>query len=245
MRKILPCLGLLLLTGVTAQALSLSDVENRVRLNVRDTATDTSLQRYSDTIIDRIINDGQRDVVNQTWCLDKTTADNLVVGTTFYQLPTDLIAIKFVYYRDTSSNTLELQEKNERSFRQSNPDWQKQTGKPVNYFVRTSTHSNTTYEYAVYPIPSTSSQLGTITIDYYSQSTDMSNDSDIPFDSLSAMVPYHDALVNYATARIKIIEGKMDEANIYIQMYNSDLQNINSKFGARPNWNPSFSGATK
>lgn len=242
MKRKISFLWLLLLAGA-ANALTLSEIETRIRLNIRDTGT--TLQRYSDSTIDNLINDGGRDVVNQTWCLDKTTTLSLTVGTTFFSLPSDLNAIKFVYFRDTSSNTYELQEKNERSFRQSNPDWQKQTGKPVNYFTRTSTSAGTTFELALYPIPSTSTQLGTVTIDYYSQWTDLSSDSDIPFDSQVPLYPFHQVLIDYATARIKIMEGRTDEAALYGTLYTNGISLLNSKYGQKPNWNPSFMGVTK
>lgn len=243
-RWVISFAGSLLLMAGAVSALTLDDIESRIRINVRDTATDTSLQRYSDATLDGLINDGQRDVVNQTWCLDEIYSFSLVSGTSYYALPTDLIAIKFVQYVDISTNTTFLVEKNERSFIQGHPDWGKQYGKPVEYFVRGKPGS-TTYEMGMYPYPNAAAYLGTVTVDYYKQATDMTGGSDVPFDSLSAMVPYHDSLIYYATTRIKIIEGRIDEATMYGQLYNNMVQTINTKFGAKPNWTPSFSGAIK
>jgi len=224
--------------------LNLGEIETKVRQQVRDTGTGTSLQRYSDTVLDGFINEGMRDVVNQTGCLDQIYNITLVANTTFYALPSDFIAIQFARFKDVSNNTYNLEEKNERSFRQSNPDWQRQTGKPVNYFTRTSTSAETN-ELALYPIPSTATHLGTIIVDYVSQTSDMVSDSDEPFDGLDSMNPYHNVLVDYATARIKLIEGRTDEGNAYGQLYISGITTIAAKFGQKPNWSPSFSGATK
>ena len=244
-RTSIPLVGLFLLMAGTAHGLTLSDIETQIRRNLRDTSTDTSLQRYSDAVIDSLINEAQRDVVNQTWCLDASTGVVLTVNTTFYYLPTDLIAVKSARFTDSSNNTYVLEEKNERSFRQNNPDWQKQTGKPVNYFVRDATDTATAYQVAYYPIPGAVSSTGTVNIEYYSQATDLDDDTDVPFDGKRFMYPYHEVLVFYPTYRLKMTEGQTNDATLYFQVYKTGIDAIMSKLNSKPNWSPSFGVAPK
>jgi len=249
MKKHCHLIGGLILVGLfsgTAQALSLSDLISKTRVQIRDTSTDTTLQRYSDSYITNLINEGQRDAVNQSWCLDATTNYVLIANQKFYQLPSNLIAIKFARFIDnTSTSTYILEEKNERSFRQNNPDWEKQTGKPVQYFTRSSTFTNTTLELAVYPIPHATSDLGNMIVDYVVTADDLSSASDIPFNGQNYLLPYNDLLSDYVTAQIKVVEGRTDEATLYRNLYAAGLAVLNSKWNSKPNWTPSFGGAVK
>jgi hypothetical protein len=243
-RIFIPLSGLLLFVGV-AHGMTLAEIETQIRRNVRDTSTTVSLQRYSDTSIDNLINEGQRVIVNQTWCLDSATGYVLTSGTSQYVLPDDFLAVKYARFKDQSNNTFILEEKNERSFIITNPTWEKQGGKPVQYFVRSSTSTGTPDEISYYPIPNTTSSTGTVTIDYYKQATDMTTGTDVPFDGLKSMIPYHYSLVDYVTMRILLLEGNSNEATLYNQMFSTELAVISSKFGSKPNWSPSFSAGTK
>lgn len=232
---------LVLLARIPSHALALSDLENLVRRGVRDTGT--ASQRYSDTIIDDLLNEGQRQVVSDSWCILNTTFYVLTSGTSYYNLPNDFLAIRQVNFRDSSAHNKTLDEKSDRQISQENPDWIRQSGPPINYVVRYSTSNASTLSISYIPIPTTSS-TGTVTIQYFAQVTDLSSDSDIPYNSLRYLYPYHDILADYAIYKLKLIEGMTSEAQAYLQIYTAKLQLMDSKFKNMPNFFPSVGAAS-
>lgn len=235
----------LLNSAIYAYALTLSSIEDHVRRNIRDTSSDTTLQRYSDTILDDLINAGQREVVDQTWCLNLSTSSTLVANTTYYSLPTDVLAVTEVTYRAADGTTSRLEETTPEKVWREHPDFEKSyTGTPNEYFVRTSTSGADSLEIAYMPIATTTS-TGTVRVYYYSQANDMSSDSDVPFDGYRHLYPYHDTLWLYVTYRIKLLEGRETEADLYRTLFEEKTANMRSQLGRRPNYTPSVKAAPK
>lgn len=225
--------------GLSSQAhcLTLSNIRNQIRRHIRDTATDSSLRQYSDTTLNAQINEVQREVVNITWPLNKRTSFTLVSGTTYYSCPTDMIVPKAVYYTGPTGQTYELQEALEQSYRKSNPDYERQRGPPAVYFIRTSTFSNTQQEISFSPVPTTTS-TGTVKMDYFNSATDLSSDTDVPFNGLYVLYQYHDSLVYDSVAKIKLIEGDVTAAQSYFQLFQNMVNQMLSKLGSAPNYTP-------
>lgn len=241
-RRVACFLAVLFISGIS-YALTLSDIETQVRRNIRD--TDSSIQRYSDTILDAVINEAQDVVVNETWCLRLSTAITLVAGTTYYNLPDDFIAVYQVNFLDNSNQWGEMEQISEKVLYDTNPDFEHGgANAPTEYFIRYSTSGGNNLQFGVNPIPSTTS-TGTVRIDYHNQATDMSSDSDVPFDGLLHLYPYHDTLWSYATFRIKVLEGKTDEADVYAKLYDRKVEIMKERFKTHPNYNPSIKGAPR
>lgn len=240
----------LILTGLAifalssdARALTLAEIETRVRRNVRDTATDTSLQRFTTSVLTDAANDAQREVVNATWCLEGATTVTLSAGTTYYDLPATYIAAIKVYYTKTgSSQRVELEEKTRAGFVASNPNWETTAGTPAYYYIRQSTTA-TVQQIAAIP-PVSSSSAGTLTVEFYAQPTDMSDDADVALGEESWLVPYHDTIVHYMTARIKTWEGDTEGATLYFGLYDAAITQMREKLGSKPNYKPSFKVST-
>lgn len=243
MKKILLLAGFLF-CGSWAHALTLLDLKNAVRQHIQDQANPTV--RYSDTKIIEFLNEGQRDLVNQTWCLQKTTSQSLTARTTYYSLPTDLIAIQeFNFQEAVAGRKRPLEEKSERGMYQNNPDYERISGPPFYYFVRNSTSAATQLEYGINPVPSTGTALGTLYIDYYNQATDLSANSDVPLAGFRHLYPYHSALVYYAVSRAKMASGDGLGADYYMKLYQGMVALMIDRLGRMPNYNPSFGGAPK
>jgi hypothetical protein len=231
-----------------AAALTLADVLTQARRYLRDTASDTTLQRYSDTYLTDLANAGQRAVVSETWPLNASTTLTLSVGTTYYSLPTDMLGIREVTYQNgTTLVRRNLTETSERSIMQSNSDYERQSGEPTQYFTRPSTASATTLEMAILPVPRTSSSTGTVRVDYYNQATNLSTatTSGVPFDGDRMLYPYHEAIVYYVIWRVKLLEGDTAGAAGYQQLYESAVTVMGGRLGDRPNYTPGFKAATK
>lgn len=223
-------------------SLTLSDIRSEIRRNLRDTATTSSRQRYSDSILLSYINESQRAVLNHVWLTESTTIYSLIGGTTFYDLPTDYLGIKNVLYKNSSGQTLELKEKSYKSLIQQNADWDTtDTSDPTQYTVLQTTETAMQISYVGIP---PASSTGTLTIRYFNQPVDLSSDSDIPFDGKLHLLPYHIALVYHSSARIKILEGKVGEATTYIQLFNGSIETMSNRLGQSPNLQPSLRGFT-
>jgi hypothetical protein len=233
-----------ILAAQFAHALTLSEIETNVRRHVDDTASSSSLQRYSDTIIDAVVNEAQREVVNQTWCVSSSTGYSLTAGVTYYALPTDFIATKNVIFQDRSNNVYVLKQVLPRTYLGQNPNYEKSSSggqSPTNYQIRDSTSGAATQEISYIPVPTTSS-TGTVRVDYYKRADDLSSDSDVPFDGDYSLYSYHDLIVYYTASRLFLMEGNVNAAAVYSQLYQSGLALMKEKFGVNPDYVPSAIG---
>jgi hypothetical protein len=219
---------------------TLGDIKTEVR-RITDDRADPGID-YTDANIVSIINQVQRDVVNQTWCVNKSTTITLSVATTYYATPTDFINVYQVAFKNASGRWINLEEVSERAERQSNPDFERQPGSPTRYFLR---QNSTGLEMGVLPVPSSSTTTGTIRADYYAIPTDLSANTDVPFNGLVHLLPYQEVLIYGTVAQLKLFEGDTAGATAYSTMYTNLLALMKSRLGMMPNYNPGFGGATK
>lgn len=244
MKKLL-LLSLLFLAGwaAPARALTLADIRTQIRRNVRQTASDGG--RYTDAMINDWINEGQREIVNLTWCVEMSTSYVLSAGTTYYSLPTNFLGAKLVTFTDRHGLTIEMDESSFHKIYQQESDFEaSSTGPPDHYFIRHPGTAGTTLQIAYIPVPTTTS-TGTVKMWYAYFPADLSADSSVPFDGFNHLKPYHYALVAHVTAKIKAIEGKYDEAGFYLKELERYVTTMEARFGASPNYSPSVQGAPK
>ena len=241
MKRILLAISLLILWLAPAQALTLSDVRTQVRIAVRDNPSDSSRRRYSDTVLLDYINEAQREVSNATWLCLKSTTYVLSPMTTYYTLPTDLLAIDQVYFTNRSGNLRELEEKSQRGLYDSNPAWSTSRGEPIEYWVSATTNPSPGASAPLYisyvPIP-TSASTGTIVMWYLNQPADLSADSDVPFENRRHLYPYHMCLAYHVITKIKILEGWGEEAITYQTLYVNSVNLMKENLGKAPNYTP-------
>jgi hypothetical protein len=243
MKRCLLIIGVLFLCAKTGSGLTLAEARTEVRRLVKDTATSSTLQRYSDTVLLSFLNQAQREVISASLPLENTTSYTLSSGTTYYSLPTDLVSVKFIKLKDATLRTRKLQQVSYKATLESNPDYERLSGPPMQYFIRPSTSSTvTTLDVAFLPVPTTSS-TGTATVTYYKQATTLSADSDVLLDGDSTLLPYHEAVVYGAVAKIKLIEGD-PSSSVYLQLQQSGIQVMNSRLGEMPDYGPGLSAGS-
>jgi len=234
---------LLIFLSITwGHALTLSGIRTDIRRAVDDNPSDSSFRRYSDTLLLNLINEAQRDVQRNIGDLaDKTTVYILAPRTTYYDLPTDVIHIKQVYFTDKSNQLTELDELSQKSLYDKNPAWDRTPGQPNSYWVSQATQpqnqASAVSRISYIPIP-THLSTGAVTIWYSYIMPDLSADSDVPFDNRRNLYSYHDALVYYVTVRIKVFENKATEAAAYQQFYANVLNAMKGSLGMSPNYTP-------
>lgn len=243
MKKVLIVLGFLAFASTHVAAMSLSDMRTQIRRNVRDTSSDTTLQTFSNAYLLSYINQAQRDINSYVWAVKATTSTTLSANTTYYDMPDAFLAAEQVVWTKTTTGiTSELEEISERSLRQRNPDYERQTaGPPVEYFIRYPKDGSDNLELGVYPAPNSTS-TGTLKVDYVAEPADLSGDTDVPFDGYEHLTPYHNSIVHLVTSRLLLIKGKTVEAQAYNALFQSDLDAMASRLGMKPNYNPSMIG---
>jgi hypothetical protein len=232
---------LVLLLPLGAKALTLAEIRNQIRVNMRDTNTDTSTQRYSDSILNTQINAIQGDINNFTWSVESSSSYVLTPNTTYYSLPSNFLGMKRVLFKDKNGASIQLSEYSEKQVTDTTPNYERSSiGAPTRYFTRQSKSAGTALEICYLPIPPNTS-TGTVRMDYAVQVTDLSGDSDVPFNGLSTLYPYHEAIVYGVTSRLKFIEGKASEAQTYEILFEAEEQSMKSGSGTMPNFRPSGS----
>lgn len=223
MKRIIWLLAVPIFCGAV-QAQTLSEIRTAVRRNVRDTSSTASLQRYSDTILTTFVNEAQRDVVMNTWIISKSTTITLVANTTYYSLPTDVINIQRVTVDFANLPEVLLEQQDADN---GNTAWETSGTTPASFFQ----DKSQTDKVGITPYPTSA---GTMRIIYFAFATDLSSDSDVPFNSLDRFKGYHDLLTWYATYRILFIEGMFDKATNFKGLYDTRLPVLYQDYGAKP-----------
>lgn len=224
---------LFLVLPLKAEALTLSDIRDQIRILIKD--TDSSRRRYSDAQLLDFINEAQRDASSNSWIVQKSTSITLTTDTTYYSLPSDTIEITRV------TRDYDLLEETTFDKEDSDADgssWETEGGVPLEYF-QDSTQPD---KIGIRPWSSGTSSTGTARIHYIAQPVDLSSDSDVPFNSHNRYLPYHDILIYYVVTRIFMLEGETNKVTLYAQLYESRLQMMREKVGQKVNYSPGFSG---
>lgn len=237
MKKLFLSAILCLCAWGSANARTLSELRAELRRNIQD--THTSRARYSDATLLQYLNEAQNAVLSATWLSLETTSYELTRGTTFYSLPGDYLSANYVEFKDARGSARILEEMSLKGLGTNNSNWKMQSGVPSQYYVDMSSTS-TNQLIAFIPIPGNVSSTGTVTVWYFSKTTDMSSDSDIPFNGKLNLIPYHMSIVYHATMRIKAIEKKTDDVTFYVQLFVQMITEMRDRLGSMPNYKPSM-----
>lgn len=219
-----------LLWASPASSLTLTQLRTEARTLALDTGA--SRQRFSDARINAFLNEGQRVVFLDSKPVVKFTSAAVVVNTTYYAMPSDFFQpyrVSFEF-RTITEQSLEALDKN--------AEWYKTSGYPTFYFMN---WSSRTYM-GVYPFPTTTASTGTLRVEYYAQATTLSSDSDVPFNSITELVPYHYTLAFYAASRMAAIDGRADLATFYMAEFRAGVDRVSREARARPSYRPSAIG---
>lgn len=223
---------LLLLLAGQVQAITLATVRSDCRVLVQDTGS--TRNRFSDAQLLRFLNEGQKDLVQFAKPIRKQYSFELVSGTTHYSTPSDFLSIE----RLTRSYQV-LQEQSVKALDKSQ-QWQTVGGLPIAYYINHSSRSSIGF----YPFPNSTSSTGTIRMEYNAQATDLSSDSDAPFNGISELQPYGYLLPFYCAYRASLINNEAAQAQAYYAEYRRGSEMLAADAFARPNYRPGAIGAT-
>lgn len=233
MKRLIKFFVLGLFLSSTCHALTLSQIRTEVRVRIKD--TNSYRQRYSDSQLNNMINEAQRDISNKTWVNISSYAITLAINQANYVLPSDLLTIQRVTLNNKNLIETTLQRLDGDN---SNSAWLGTTGLPTNYYQEPSYPNQIWF----YPYPANASSTGTVNVIYTAASTDLTQDTDIPFNAKDRFTSYHDTLIFYTAFRVYLIEGELDKAKYYRDEYEAAVNVMTARVGMKPNYLPGMSG---
>jgi len=220
-------------------SLTLSELRTQSRFFLRDTASSASRQKFSDTQLNTLLNNGQKEVNLRVWAVIATTVMALSAGTTEYSLPTSFTAP----LRMTVDNT-PIPERTLSFLDDSQSNWvQDSTGVPREYYIRTSSSFVTGVSRESVGFHPVSSGTFIASLEYLSAATDMSADSDIPFGSDNRrFYDFHHSLSYYTAFFGYMVLGMREDALFYFKLYENMMEQMEALSKTRLLYNPNFRG---
>ena len=219
----------LILIASPAYCRTLTQLEGDSRILARDAGSNTR-QRFSNSEIDNFLNEGAREAISRTRCIERSFTFQLTRGVTYYALPTDYLTAR----RVTRGN-LALSELTPAALDGRSRGWEVATGKPTYYFVNWSSRGLVGFT----PFPTQAADTDTVKMDYFAMTQAMSASSDTPFNGISEFTDYHQMLPYYAAARMTAIDGRVSLTTLYVQVYELMLKSMSEHCKARDNYLPS------
>lgn len=221
---------LLLVLISPANGATLSTLRSDCRQLITDSGA--SRRRYSDSQLLRFLNEAQKDINTATKPIRKSTQFELVSGTTYYAAPSDFLVPIRITRNYQLLPELSIQSLDRQIM------WQTVAGLPINYYVN---HSSRTL-IGFYPFPNTTNSTGTIRMEYSAQVTDLSGDSDVPFNGITEIQPYSYLLPLWCAYRASLLDGKTTMAQAYYAEYRRGSDMLASDAFSRPGYKPSAVG---
>ncbi len=236
MKKYVILLFLLFFYINVSYSKDLSTIRSGIREKLKDNQSNTQQRRKSDTVLNRYINDAQRVITTETHCISSTTYTTTTSGTANYSLPSNFITeIRISYSTGTGATAYKRLEKMDFSRLDiDTPDWESTaTGQPIQYYL-----SNRLIY--LYPAPNaTWAGTNRLKIDFSRFPADLSADTDIPYDGVTDLYPYHDLIIFYVLAQTFT---ELEDTNLvayWEAKYSNLLGILFNNLIFKPDWQPS------
>ena len=193
-------------------------------------AASSTRQRFTDAQITRWINIAQEQAVGAGNCLIGSMNFELVVGTTYYDLPAN-----FQNFSRVTLGNLYIQEMSPAALDGRSRGWETATGHPTYYFVNFSSRGKVGFA----PFPGTTSDTDTVKLEYYIHPEELSNSTDEPFNGVNELDDFHSALPYYAASNMMLIDGLATQSQAYMAQFNAIVTQMAKECKSRPNYLPS------
>ncbi len=211
-------------------------IRNKVRYFTGDLYSNSPQPKWSNTNLNDKINTAQTQTVNKTYCIIITTYITTTANTREYTLPSDFLRVRRAsYYRLSGGTTYYVRLENvDKQSLDRIEKWEIGIATiPVRYYVESNTIGLDPKPY--------SSLVGTsyLKVEYYARATDMTADTDIPFNGLSFLYPYHD-LITYYVCYLCENERNKEVAKDWENKYSLELKIMFDMLSGKPEQNPVF-----
>jgi hypothetical protein len=236
MKKIIFAFILSLSVVLPSYGMTVSEILDRVRVNVKDQSSVTSRQQFSDATLINFANDGQREANILAWLLQDKITLTLVSGTQEYALPNDFISTNRVLH-----NNVKLAQTSLDQLDTETVGWLASTGAtPQKYYL----YKTTSTLIGLVPKPS-SPTVTSLIVYYIKQPIEITATSDTPGNGWSSLTPYHSALVYYITYRAFRVLEEDELAKAFYQEWASSIEMMRHGIYSMPDFNPGFIGQRK
>lgn len=179
------------------------DIRDEIRRLVQD--TDSVNPRLSNTILNARIDLAHERISSITKCIETRIDDNIVADISEYTLSQDWIDIINVMVKDANDEWLSLEKVTEKELDLLSEGWRNDDDTtPVKYYIRNN-------YLGLYPTPNTAKTDG-LRVDMHIRPTSMDDDTDIPFNGLYEMYPFHEILCFEVASKCFYDIGKFKEA---------------------------------
>lgn len=240
---------LLILLAAPSHALSLGQMRNHVRSLIRDRYMDfdeRGVERFTDWVIDDFLNEAQRDMQNNAWLYQGAFTMDFTSGTIEYPLPSDYITtirvtVASMSITQVSEAGLDGGNGSQDATSMTGMNWTVSLSTPMAYFID-SFVSGSPSRIGFFPNPKYTTSGGTVFVQYVRQIQNLVNDTDVPFGGNSEILPYHDALIDFAASRCLYLSGKNDLAGTLMAMYAARTSAARANLNRMPNFTPGASG---
>jgi len=219
-----------LLFPLRSEALTYSEIRTEVRTLALDAGS--SRNRFSNARILAMVNECQRQANIEAKPIIKSFQFELATDTTWYALPSDFLQV----YRVT--HDYDVLKENSPEALDRTDGWEETGGEPTDYFIDFASRT----KIGVYPWPDTTSDTGTVRVEYIAQVSDLTGDTSVPFNSITELYPYHYGLAYCAAAHMTAIDGRSDLAQLYFAQYAAMVKRLATEAKSRPSYRPSAIG---
>lgn len=195
-----------------------------IRRLIKDTSTDSALQRWTDAILLERLNNVQQEVCAFTGMLEDRISINVTSGTAEYAFTSTVQAVKKAYWKDDNGVYIALTKRTETELDLMESDWRDADGTPTSYYIRDN-------YIGLYPNPDVTRTAG-LRVDIIEIPTDLSADSDVPFDSEYQFYFAHEGLA-FGVARLcSLDENKWDAVNVFETKYFNVIKEIQKQISS-------------
>lgn len=218
----------------TNASVTLSTITKRIRIIVDDVNSTNGTIRYSSATIYTMINNAQRMFCITTRALEAFATQQLTAGTTEYALPSNALYLERVTLDRFDGNGPEwIPQKTVWGLDVEMENWAIETSSPTSYYLRNQ-------QIGMYPFPEFSG--AELAIWYIRYPDDMTAESDFVFEGHTQVEPYWEALASYAAYSIFVMEGKLQLAGQYSQIWGQTLSLFSGTYRENPDRHENSTG---
>ncbi len=219
------------------RGLQLSALLTNCRVALRDTATDTNFQRFSDAQLTSFLNDGQNQLNNAVEPLLGTYSFDTTAAVSEYSLPSDFKAV----YRLTLAGK-RLAATGHNALDANFTNWTTATSTPTLYYLDPYSSSVNAVKLGLYPTPKLTTTGSSASLFYFQNPAALAASTDVPFNGRSSLIPYHDALTHFCALRGWSVQNRPDLAKLYADIYGQDVAAMKNDINFMPDYSPSVNG---
>lgn len=207
-----------------------SNLRKEVRMMIGDVDLNVVLgtpnnSEWDDTTLNERLDLAHEKVVDDTGCVETRFNNDITSGIAEYDLPDNFLYATQVLFLNSSNVYTKLQPITEVELDMSVVEWRDESGTPSHYYTRRQ-------KIGLYPKPNASKTNG-LRIDCIRRPDAFTGDSDIPFQSISPLYPFHRLIAELVAVWCKRDKKDYAGADKLYQDYLIGIRNMKSRLSER------------